>query len=316
MIPGHRRSYRSPYPHSDGPGQGYKSPAGGGNAKRAPAWLFGLLSCSVLATAPACHAGQTIHIKVLVDEEEPRNRRVWQQTLAHRIDKASEILSQYCDLRFSVTSFGRWRSNNEITEFARSVKEFEKTTKVEPADLVIGFSSQYKFGRGRTSLGGTRGPLNSHILIREGSPTIQESERLEVVVHELCHYLGAAHSNQYDSVMRPVLGDGRSRARAFQIKLDPRNATIVGLVSDEVIDFRVRNFNQLTIPTKLRLREQYILLARQNPRDPVAAKYARLMDKSIRLAITQAQLRQQAIKAMANPARHPSSPPSESARPR
>ncbi len=256
-------------------------------------------------------AGQTIHVKVLVDEEEPRRVQAWQQTLAQRIDHASDILAQYCDLRFSVTRFGTWQSDNRNADFATSLKEFEKKVKPDPAVLAIWFSSQFKFGRGRTSLGGTRGPLNSHILIREGSSSIRESERLEVLVHELSHYLGAAHSGRGDSVMRPVLGDGRSRARAFRIVLDPPNAEIIQLVSSEVLDYRVRHVHQLTIPTKLQLREQYLLLARDNPRDQVARKYALLMDKSIRRAIAQAQQRQRA--ATTNPALHQNLPPNVSA---
>ncbi len=220
-------------------------------------------------------AGQTIHVKVLVDEEEPRRVQAWQQTLAQRIDHASDILAQYCDLRFSVTRFGTWQSDNRNADYATSLKEFEKK------------------------------------VIREGSSSIRESERLEVLVHELSHYLGAAHSGRGDSVMRPVLGDGRSRARAFRIVLDPPNAEIIQLVSSEVLDYRVRHVHQLTIPTKLQLREQYLLLARDNPRDQVARKYALLMDKSIHRAIAQAQQRQRA--ATTNPALHQNLPPNVSA---
>ncbi len=256
-------------------------------------------------------AGQTIHVKVLVDEAEPRRVQVWQQTLAQRLDHASGIIAQYCDLKFSVTCFGTWRSDPRNADFATSLKAFEKAVKPDPAMLAIGFSSRFKFGRGRTSLGGTRGPLNSHILIREGSPSIQESERLEVLVHELSHYLGAAHSGRDDSVMRPVLGDGRSRARAFRIVLDPPNAEIIRLVSSEVLDYRVRHVRQLTLPTKLRLREQYLLLARENPRDQVARRYALLMNKSIRTAIAQAQQRGRA--ATTNPALRQNLPPNVSA---
>lgn len=259
--------------------------------------LFAALLVVVAAGMPVgvAEGGKIVHVKVLVDEEEPRNDVVWRQLLVRRVDRASAILSQYCELRFSVTCFGRWKSDDRTTEFTKSLTEFEKEVDAEPAQLAIGFSSQYAFGRGRTSLGGTRGPLNSHILVRDGSPSIQETERLEVLVHELCHYLGAAHSPRGDSVMRPVLGDGRSRARAFQITLDPTNAEIIRLVSNEILDFRVQHMHQLSIPTKLNLRKRYLDLARANPRDPVAPRYALLMDKSIRLAIAQAQRRESGV---------------------
>ena len=77
-------------------------------------------------------------------------------------------------------------------------------------------------------MAGTRGPLHSHILVREWSPQMSEPERLEFLVHELGHFLGASHSPEPDSVMRPVLGDqpGRS-ARAFRIRFDPVNTLVM-----------------------------------------------------------------------------------------
>ena len=134
-------------------------------------------------------------------------------------------------------------------------------------------------------MGGTRGPLRSHIFVRESSPTVQEIERLEVLVHELSHYLGAAHSGRSDSVMRPVLGDHQSRERSFRILLDAQNATIIRLVSREMIDRRVKSMDQLTLPTKIRLRNEYLALARDFPRDPVARRYALYLDQSIRKAL-------------------------------
>ncbi len=220
------------------------------------------LALLLLASAPVAATAATIHVKVLVDEEEPMVETAWRQRLQSRVDEASEIIRQYCDLQFSVTSFGRWETDDRLQDFAKSLREFEQEVLPAPAQLAIGFSSQYRFQRGRNSLGGTRGPLHSHILIREGSDSIYEPERLEVVLHELGHFLGAAHSGRADSVMRPVLGDGQSRARAFRIGFDPDNARVIRLVAGEVIDRRLRRFSQLTPETKLRLREHYVNLAR------------------------------------------------------
>ena len=62
------------------------------------------------------------------------------------------------------------------------------------------------------AFGCSLGPLHTHILIREWKPRT-EPERLEVLVHELGHFLGACHSPENDSVMRPLLGDGRANLR-------------------------------------------------------------------------------------------------------
>lgn len=255
-------------------------------------WLGVLLGfVTVLRATPACAVGQTktIAVRIFVDEEEPRIERLWQETLAHRLDQASVILAMYGSIRFSVTKFSTWDSDDSLTEFSASLSEFEKEAKPDPAELSIGFTSQYQMKRGRSNLGGTRGPMRKHILIREGAPRIEEVERLEVLVHELAHYLGAAHSGNQDSVMRPVLGDGRSRARAFRILLDEPNAQIVRLVSNEMTTRNVKTMHQLTIPTRASIRDHYATLAREFPQDEVAKRYAGLMDRSIQLSLARRQ---------------------------
>lgn len=232
---------------------------------------------------------KTIAVKIFVDEEEPRTRAYYEQVLGSRLDKASTILSQYGSIRFAVTHFGTWTSNDANHTFAKSLKEFELATNPHPAELAIGFSSQYKLKRGTSNLGGTRGPLRRHILIREGSPNTQETERLEVLTHELAHYLGAAHSGSMNSVMRPVLGDHQSRARAFRIQLDPDNAEVVRIISDEMARFHIHSLHQLTLPSKAGIREQYRRLAKSFATDEVAKRYVMLMDKSIQRSIAQRQ---------------------------
>jgi hypothetical protein len=232
---------------------------------------------------------KTIAVRILVDEEEPRTARLWQETLGRRLDQASTILSRYSSIRFSVTKFSTWDSDDSEENFARSLAEFEKEADPAPAELAIGFTSQYRLRPGVSNLGGTRGPMRKHILIREGSPKTQEIERLEVLIHELSHYLGAAHSGLPDSVMRPVLGDGQSRARAFQIKLDENNAKIVRLVSHEMASLHITSMHRLTIGTRMELQKLYVRLAREFPEDEVAGKYAVLMDKSIRFSMAARQ---------------------------
>lgn len=244
--------------------------------------LLGVFSSRIEAVS-----SKTLAVKVFVDEEEPRTVAFWHETLARRVDQASVILSRYGDVHFSVTKFGTWDSDDGQIDFPLSLKEFEREVSPHPAELAVGFTSQYHLSKGRSNLGGTRGPLRKHILIREGSPQIQEIERLEILVHELAHYLGAAHSGSLDSVMRPILGDGQSRARAFQIRLDPQNAEIIRLVSSEMADYHVRSMYRLSVRTKLQLRDQYKSLARSFPADEVAKRYALLMEKSIRFSLAE-----------------------------
>lgn len=225
--------------------------------------------------------GQTIYVKILVDEEEPTKERVWRQRLGARLEKASDIISRYCSLRFAASSYGTWDSEDGVEDLGQSLREFEREARPSPAQIAIGFSSQYRFARGRHALGGIRGPLHSHILIREGATAVHETERVEVLLHELGHFLGAAHSVSPGSVMRPVMGDGLARSKRFQIHFDPDNARVIRLVAAEVRDRRVRRFAHLSSETKRRMRVHYESLLAAAPTDPTARKYIKLIDQSL-----------------------------------
>lgn len=101
---------------------------------------------------------------------------------------------------------GTWESDNSIHDFPKSLEEFERRVTLQNERLAIGFTSQYTLLRGNTHLGGIRGPLASHLLVREWSQVITEPERLEVLLHEIGHFFGAAHSPEPTSVMRPAAG--------------------------------------------------------------------------------------------------------------
>jgi hypothetical protein len=196
------------------------------------------------------------------------------------LDRASAIINGYCDIRFAVREFGTWQTDNNVNDLSRSLREFEQEVHPAPAQIAIGFSSQYRFRKGLNGLGGTRGPLFSHILLRDSAPTIREPERVEALVHELGHFLGAAHSKERTSVMRPVIGDGQARLKAFKIGFDPLNAQIIRLVGSEVSILGVRRFGQLSPVTKKRILPIYQELARQLPKDPAAKRYVSYLERT------------------------------------
>ena len=232
-------------------------------------------------TGPGALEAQTIYVRIMVDEEQPTTPRAWQQRLSGRLQKASDIVSKYCSLRFAASCYGSWDSEDDVRDISQSLREFEQEARPSPAHIAIGFTSQYHFQRGRHALGGIRGPLHSHILIREGASSVHETERVEVLLHELGHFLGAAHSVSPGSVMRPVMGDGLARSKNFQIHFDPDNARVIRLVAAEIRDLRVRRFEHLSLETKRRLRVHYAHLLAQAPTDPTARKYIELIDRSL-----------------------------------
>ena len=245
-------------------------------------WLPLAVWAALVLAAPRAGLGETIYVKLLVDEEEPAVQQRWQKRLQRRLQAASEIIHKYCDVQFAVAAYDTWKSDNRINEFSRSLQEFESNVRPQPAQIAIGFTSQFQFKRGRNSLGGTRGPMRAHILIREGARTVFEAERIEVLVHELGHFLGAVHSERADSVMRPILGDGKARSKTFNIQFDRQNARVISMVGDEISRRRVRRFDQLSRDTKQRLRGIYVQLADELPKDGAAKRGIFLVDQSLR----------------------------------
>jgi hypothetical protein len=232
-------------------------------------------------TPPRLAALGVIPVKLLVDDDEPALPRVWQTRLEKRLAEASRIFEHHCRIRFKVAAVETWVSDDGIHELAESIKEFERKVNPAPARLAIGFTSQYRIPRQRRApLGGTRAPLDSHILIREWSQTITYTERLEVLVHELGHYLGAGHSAEPDSVMRPTLGDHRSHARGFRIGFDPVNTLIMYLVGEEIRAGRFGGLRAMPPGAKARLRGAYTVLGTSLPGDPAAGLYLQLLDAS------------------------------------
>ena len=172
----------------------------------------------------------TVTVKILADDREPTVQRIWEKRYRQRLDEASNIIERYCRVRFKVVAVGMWHSNDNTSRLRELVEEFEREVKSEPARLAIGFTGQYEGLSEERRMGGIRGPLRSHILIREWGRQLAEPDRLEILVHELGHFLGAAHSPEEQSVMRPDVGDRRARARAFHIGFEARNTLVITTV--------------------------------------------------------------------------------------
>ena len=239
------------------------------------------IAAVLFVDASAALTTRTIYVELLVDDEETTLPHLWQAKLKQRLVAANQILSRYCDVRFEPIKFGSWDSDDRLLELTRSLREFEHEVRPDHGNIAIGFSSQHEFRTGRNGLGGTRGPMRAHILIREHAKQIHEPEKLEVLVHELGHFLGAAHSSHPQSAMRPVLGDGRALVRGYQIGFDPQNARILQLVSKEIRERSIRRYWQLSEPTLKQLRKEYVQLAAQDKSDPAAPQFLRSVDAAL-----------------------------------
>jgi hypothetical protein len=222
-----------------------------------------------------------VTVKLLVDQNEPAVQQVWEKRLRDRLKEASDIFERSCRVRFEAVAVGTWEKNNAVIDFDISARDFESKVSAAPARLAIGFTSHFRKEEGRVHMGGTRGPLRQHILIREWPQFMSNAERLEILVHELGHFLGAAHSPDGDSVMRPVLGDRRANARDFRIGLDPINTLVTYLMGEQLRSRPVNSLAELTPQTKAVLRSAYKTLDTALPSDPAASLYLKLLDPTV-----------------------------------
>lgn len=230
-----------------------------------------------LAKPPAIDA---IPVRILVDQVEPAQRVVWEARLRKRVAAASAVLEHHCRVRLDVVETATWQSDDAALDFPALLTDFEEKVPRGAVRLTIGFTSRrFTTAAGALHLGGTRLPLHPYILVREWTPT-SEPERLEVLLHELGHFLGATHSPEPISVMRPKLGDGRSPARGFRVGYDPLNTLVMNLVAEEHRVRRLRSLAQLTPPTKARLAQIYREVQRAFPDDPTPPKYLSLLGVS------------------------------------
>jgi hypothetical protein len=224
------------------------------------------------------HKIYTIAVKILVDDNQPALQSIWEKELRERITEASDIFEHHCGVRFEVKAVETWISDNNISDFQKSLQEFETVVNPAPAQIAIGFTSQYAIPHGLTHLGGTRGPLYPYVLVREWSQHVTRSERLEILVHELGHLLGASHTSDLDSVMRPQLGDRRSHSTRFRIGFDPLNTLAMNLLADELRAGAYHGFAQMPFDTKRELQRIYLALEKEVPKDPAAAQYIEMLN--------------------------------------
>ncbi|MEM6798091.1 MAG: M12 family metallo-peptidase [Planctomycetota bacterium] len=221
-------------------------------------------------------AGRVIDVKLMVDDDEPHRQAVWERRLRDRVAAASRVLRRHTGIGLRVVSVGIWQSDNQTTDFTKSLLEFESEVSSAPGKIAIGFTSQYEAKRGRIHLGGTRGPLRQHILLREWSGVVSERERLELLIHELGHFFGATHSPEQNSVMRPILGDRQARRKAFTVRFDPVNALIMAMVAEEVRRRGITSFTEMSNGTRSRMAQIYGVMQSAMPEDPSSQRFVQL----------------------------------------
>lgn len=216
-----------------------------------------------------------IPIKLLVDDKEPRVQSLWEKHYRDRLTAASAILEKACGVRFEVVAVERWTSNN-ARDFLQLMGEYEQRVQPAPARLALGFTGQFDTLREDIRIGGSKGPFRPHVLIREWGGHVTEPERLAILVHELSHYLGAAHSAEPQSIMQPM-NDHMTRVRGYRIRFDALNTLAMCLMCEELRRGWPASLMQLPTSTKDQLRPIYEALRASLPNDPAAPIYLTML---------------------------------------
>ena len=240
-----------------------------------------ILAAGIFTSPAVAEEPYTITVKLLADNKEPTLQRIWEKRYRDRLAAASDIIEGCCNVRFKIVAIDTWTSNDDIHDLNQLMEEFMRKVRPEPAQLVIGFTAQFRSLREDKHIGGARGPFCPYILIREWGRQVTDPERLEILTHELGHYLGAVHSPEPKSVMRPDLSDRQSRARGFQISFDARNAEVLRVICGEMRQHPVTQLYQLSPAAKDRIRPIYASLAAGLPKDPAAPQYLAMLDHSL-----------------------------------
>ncbi len=219
-----------------------------------------------------------IPVKLLVDDEEAATPAVWQARLVRRIKEVNEILLAFCGVSLDIVAYGLWESDDRLSDIEDGFRDFVAKVDPRPATLAIGFSTQWSAKSLSGPLGISVGPLTHHIFVREYGAGITESERIEILLHELGHYLGAAHVPDEDSVMRSRLEKRPSRDRSFAIGFDPVNTLVINTVVDELRAGRTHlvDFSPEACES---LRAWYGVISRADPKDTTAAHLAALLPR-------------------------------------
>lgn len=214
----------------------------------------------------------SVTVKILVDQAEPTVQNVWEKRLRSRVEQASAMLERVCRVRLEVIEAGTWESDGRLTKLSELLRDFREKVVPGKARLAIGFTGQRQALGEDTALGCTPAPLHTHILLREYKSRT-ESDRLEVLLHELGHFLGAFHSPDRDSVMRPKLGEGRANLRAFRIGFDPINTLVMNLVAEDLARRPLRRLDQVSPRTRRRLLDIFSTAARTAVDEPSSSAY-------------------------------------------
>lgn len=222
---------------------------------------------------------QTIPVAVYVDEEQTASQQLWVTRLRRRIEAANEVFRKTCGIEFRIQKTGTWLSENSLKKLEDGLDDF--AAKIEPREayVAIGYSSQFGAELIGGHLGVSRGILAKHILIADTGVRMGEADHLDVLIHELGHYLGAVHVAGNQTVMFPKTRPDLVRGKRFQVGFDPLNTLILNCTAEELLQGR-RSAAEFSLETMQALQGAYRIAASLPQADATARQALALVSQA------------------------------------
>jgi hypothetical protein len=213
-----------------------------------------------------------VPVKILADKEASGGD--WEAKLRAQVAAASQFFETWAGVRFSVVAVDAWQPEADQHELAALDDDFCRKATPEPARLAIGVSGRLKVDDPASLAHPDRPPLFGYLLLPGAQQGFTADDQFQMLIHELGHYLGAVHSSQADSVMRPKYFEKQPGGPA----IDPVNVLVMSLIGDEIRSRPTRSLASLPRSVRQSLRAIYVQQA-QADQQPQASQFASLMDQ-------------------------------------
>ena len=222
-----------------------------------------------------------VPVKILVDAQHPAVRSVWEPRLRRQLGAASEAVELYCGVRFQVVAVETWEIDADQADLGQLGDDFRRKATPDPARLAIGFASRCPVAKTHRSWHLGQGPLYTHLLLPDVRGNFSDTKQLELLVHELGHFLGAVHSAEKDSIMRGTLPDRNTNVRGSGDTFDAVNTLLMNLIAEEIRTRGARRLDEVPRSTREYLRAIYSEMARRSPDDAEIAHAAEFVREPV-----------------------------------
>jgi hypothetical protein len=185
-------------------------------------------------------------VTLFTDSSNPLVKDKREAAVKERFAAAAKVIDEQVGVRFEVAEVKEWQADAKPESLVQALGQFERAAAVKEG-RAFGFLSRSVKGDELVV-----SPTATHALVKDGSPKT-DTERVEVVAHQLGQWLGAVRSPDGGSVMRVKLGDGKAVQRGWAVQFDPINLLVLHIWADELAAGRGPKPEQFSANARRRL---------------------------------------------------------------